>query len=223
MVDDHVLFVTRTLRRAGVPPSELDDEVQQTFIVAARRLEDVQLGAERQFLYQVALNTAAHLRRKMARRREVLDDRVPERIEALATPEQLTGRKEMRQLLDEVAARMDESLYEVFKLFEFEQVNRNEIAARLGIPRGTVASRIRRARAQFRKHAGAIDIAWDLGSEGGKQIEEPKVLSREKMSNLMCALLDAGASPAVSTSMRVRTLAAVGLDGGQRGAREGAA
>ena len=219
MVEDHVRFVTRTLRRAGVPPSELDDEVQQTFIVAARRLEDVQLGAERQFLYQVALNTAAHLRRKMARRREVLDNRVPERIEALATPEQLTSRKEMRHLLDEVAGRMDESLYEVFRLFEFEQVNRNEIAARLGIPRGTVASRIRRARAQFRKHAGAIDIAWDLGSEGGKQIEEPEVLTGEKLSKLMRALLDAGTSPGVSTSTRVRTLAAVGLDGARR-ARE---
>ena len=210
IVEDNVRIVTRTLRRAGVSSSELDDEVQKTFIIAAKRLDDVALGAERQFLHQVALNVAAHFRRKMARRREILDDRVPERVESLATPEQLTSRKEMRQLLDEVAARMDASLYDVFKLFAFEQVNRNEIAARLGLPRGTVASRIRRAQAQFRKHAGAIDIAWDLGSDG-KQIEEPEVLSREKMSRLMRALLDAGASRGATASVRAGTLASLGL------------
>jgi RNA polymerase sigma-70 factor, ECF subfamily len=212
MVDENIDFVTRTLRKAGVPLCELDDEVQKTFIIAANRIENVLPGAERSFLYQVALHTAAHVRRKLARRREVMDDRVPERIEALATPEHLAGRKEMRRLLDEVAARLSKPLYEVFKLFEFEQTNLGEIAARLGVPRGTVASRLRRARAQFRKDAAAIDFAWDLGSEGGNEIEEPAVLTREKTSTLMEALLRAGASPGASASMRVGTLAVLGFD-----------
>ena len=45
VVDDNVDFVRRTLRKAGVPPAELDDEVQRTFIVVAERLERVQPGA----------------------------------------------------------------------------------------------------------------------------------------------------------------------------------
>ena len=159
MIDDNVRFVGRILRKAGVPPSELDDQIQQTFIVAAARLEEVRLGAERSFLYQVALNMAAHVRRKMARRREVLEDRVPERVEAFVTPEHLTSRKEMRRLLDKVAARMDPAFYEVFNLAAFEGANLKEIATRLGLPRGTVASRLRRARAQFRQHASEIDFA----------------------------------------------------------------
>jgi RNA polymerase sigma-70 factor (ECF subfamily) len=212
LVDEHIRFVTRTLKRAGVPPCDLDDEVQQTFIVAARRLDDMELGSERQFLYQVALNTAAHVRRRLARRREVMDDRVPEGVEAVATPEHLTSRKQMRRLLDEVAARMSKPLYEVFNLFEIEQANLAEIAARLAIPRGTVASRLRRARAQFRKDAAAIDFAWDLGSEGASPIEEPGVLSRESMSALMLALLRAGASRGASASVRVGTLAVLGFD-----------
>jgi len=210
MVDDNMRFVARILRKAGVPASDLDDQIQQTFIVAAARLEQVRLGAERSFLYQVALNMAAHVRRKMARRREVLEDRVPERIESLATPEHLTSRKEMRRLLDEVAARMDPPFYEVFNLAAFEGANLKEIATRLGLPRGTVASRLRRARAQFRQHASEIDFAWDLGSEPG-QFEEPAVLSREKLSKLTRALLGVGASRRASDATRTGTLAVLGL------------
>ncbi len=212
LVDEHIPFITRTLKRAGVPPCDLDDEVQHTFIVAARRLDDMELGAERQFLYQVALNTAAHVRRRLARRREVMDDRVPEGVEAVATPEHLTSRKQMRRLLDEVAARMSQPLYEVFNLFEFEQANLAEIAARLAIPRGTVASRLRRARVQFRKDAAAVDFAWDLGGVGASPIEEPEVLSRNNVSRLMEALLRAGASRGASASIRVGTLAVLGFD-----------
>ena len=54
-----------------MPPSELDDEVQRTFITVARRIADVRAGAERSFLFQVAINMAAHARRDLARRREV--------------------------------------------------------------------------------------------------------------------------------------------------------
>ena len=220
IVRDNKLFITRTLIRAGVPRSELDDQVQQTFIVAAARLQDMQVGAERMFLYQVALNLAAHMRRTLARRREVSDDRMPEQVEAFATPEHLASRSEMRRLLDEVAARMDRSLYEVLNLYEFEGASLKQIAARFHLPRGTVASRLRRARAQFRKHATEIDLAWDLGSAAGKQLEEPKVMSRESMSMLMQALLGAGASPRPSDAMRAGTLAALGLAAPRRLGRD---
>ena len=106
---------------------------------------------------------------------------------------------------------MNASLYEVFNLFAFEGANLTEIAARLRLPRGTVASRLRRARVQFRKHAGEIDLAWDLGSEDGKQLEDPEVLRCEKSSKLTRALLRAGTTGRASNSMRVGTLAVLGL------------
>jgi RNA polymerase sigma-70 factor (ECF subfamily) len=96
MVDQHVDFVARVLRNAGTPSSDIDDEVQRTFIIAARRLDDVRPGAEKSFLFRIALNLAAHVRRTLARRREVSGDQAPERIEAFATPEQLTDRKSSR-------------------------------------------------------------------------------------------------------------------------------
>jgi len=157
MVDQHVNFVARVLRNAGTPDAEIDDEVQRTFITAARRLDDVRAGAEKGFLFKIALNLAAHARRTMARRREVLAEEAPERIDTLATPEALTDQKRMRQLLDGVLDKMDESLRVVFVLYEFEEMNMSEIADVLEIPRGTVASRLRRARTEFRERVGALE------------------------------------------------------------------
>jgi RNA polymerase sigma-70 factor (ECF subfamily) len=157
MVDQHVNFVARVLRNAGTPDAEVDDEVQRTFITAARRLDDVRPGAEKGFLFKIALNLAAHSRRTMARRREVLSEEAPERIDMLATPEALTDQKRMRQLLDGVLDKMDEALRVVFVLYEFEEMNMSEIADVLEIPRGTVASRLRRAREEFRERVGALE------------------------------------------------------------------
>lgn len=148
-VDSHLDFVARVLRNAGTPAAEVDDAVQRTFIVAARRFDDVRPGSERGFLLQIALNVAAHARRSAARRREVPSSEMPERIDA-DTPEHLTSMKRDRQLLERILDRLSEDLRTVFVLFEFEELTMAEIAEALEIPPGTVASRLRRAREQFR-------------------------------------------------------------------------
>jgi RNA polymerase sigma-70 factor (ECF subfamily) len=211
MVDEYLEFVARTLRKGGVPTADLDDEIQRTFITVARRIDDVDMGAERSFLFQVAVNLASHWRRKLARRREVLDDRTPERVETLATPEHLTGRKQLRELLDDIVGGMDASLRTVFLLHELEEMNLTEIAAHLAIPRGTVASRLRRARAEIRQHLRAIEFARDLGTTTAQGIETPVFLRREKSSPFWCALLETGLFTPASSAMRMKTLTALGL------------
>ena len=214
MLDEHVRFVRRTLSNAGVPKADIDDEVQRTFMIATRRLEDVVRGAERQFLFQVALNVAAHTRRRLARRREVSGDQAPERIEAIATPENLAERKHIREMVDGILDRMHESLRAVLVLFAFEEMNMHEIAATLGIPRGTVASRIRRARAQFREYAQAVNLAPPVNGVARK---DERVLWRGKSaSTLEQLLLAAGASAPECAAMRAKTLFALGLVAPQR-------
>jgi RNA polymerase sigma-70 factor (ECF subfamily) len=218
MVDQHAGHVTLVLRRAGVPPSELDDEVQRTFMVAARRIDDVRLGRERGFLVQVAQNVAWHARRKLARRREVLEGDPPERIETVATPEFLADRKQMRQLLDNIVGSLPGGLRVVFTMFAFEEMNMSEIARALRLPRGTVASRLRRARARFRQHVAAIQLRGTVSAEAGRRIAEPAPLRREQVSALEHALLAAGVSAHASTSALAKILAALGLPqpGGRR-------
>lgn len=157
LVERYIDFVARVLRNAGTPQADIDDEVQRTFIVAARRIDDVRPGSEKSFLLQTALHLAAHARRTIARRREVGADSVPERSDFAATPEQLTDQKRVRQLLDQVLGRMTDDLRTVFVLFELEEMSMAEIADVLGIPQGTVASRLRRARADFRARVSTIE------------------------------------------------------------------
>jgi RNA polymerase sigma-70 factor (ECF subfamily) len=214
LVDENTKFVARTLRRAGVPPSDIDDEIQRTFVTVARRLDDVEVGAERSFLFQVALNTASHARRKVARRRELLPpDGPPERIEVTATPEYFTQRRQMGKLLEGLIAGIPEPLRFVFTLFTFDDMNLTEIAAMLRIPRGTVASRLRRAREYLRRQEAAIELAWDLGIEGTGLDSEPETLLRAQSRPIVDALLWAGKAIPASAATTMKTLVALGLSG----------
>jgi RNA polymerase sigma-70 factor, ECF subfamily len=120
IVDNYVDFVARVLRNCGTPEADIDDEVQGTFIVAARRLDEIHPGAEKGYLFRVAANRAAHARRTAARRREVAAAGLPELIESSATPEALTDQKMMRELLERILEQMDESLRAPLVLYEFE-------------------------------------------------------------------------------------------------------
>lgn len=156
MVEQYSGFIERVLRKEGVSSANLDDEVQRTFIVAAGRLEQLQVGAERSFLHQVALYVASHARRRTARSREDATDDPPERDDAAPSAEQLIDHKRMQELLDRVVDCLDEPARAVFILHAFQDKSLTEIAATLRIPRGTAASRLRRARRQLREHAAAI-------------------------------------------------------------------
>jgi RNA polymerase sigma-70 factor (ECF subfamily) len=166
LIDQYLDFVARVLRNAGVPEAQIDDDVQRTFIAVARRLDDVRPGSEKSFLLQSALRIAAHARRTVARRREVHSDEIPEIVNSLATPEHLTDQKRARQLLDHVLSQMESDLRTVFLLYEFEEMSMAEIAGVLRIPQGTVASRLRRARAEFRDRVRALEGSFkaEVGS-----------------------------------------------------------
>lgn len=153
MFNEHRGFVAHTLLGAGVSQSDLDDEVQRAFMIAARRLDDVRHGSERGFLYRVARNLAAHAQRTRTRRREDLSGdllEVPDGSEALASPETLVHRRQMWTLLTGALDRMHDSLRTVFVLCDLEGTPRDEIAAMLKLPGGTVASQLRLARKQIR-------------------------------------------------------------------------
>jgi RNA polymerase sigma-70 factor, ECF subfamily len=156
LVDRYVDFVARVLRNAGTPEAEIDDDVQRTFIAVANRLDDVRPEAEKSFLLQTALRMAAHARRTLARRREVHDSDAQLRIQVPIQTEQLLDQKRARELLDEVLETMAPDLRMVFVLYELEELSMIEISAALEIPQGTVASRLRRARADFRERVRAL-------------------------------------------------------------------
>jgi RNA polymerase sigma-70 factor, ECF subfamily len=142
-------FVWRVLRRLGMAESDADDAAQQVFVVAAKRLADIELGSERAFLFSTAMNVAAHARRSHERRREVPDVELEERRDSVPGLEEILDRRRAREMLDELLAAMPLELRVVFVLYEVEELTMAEIAKLVELPPGTVASRLRRAREDF--------------------------------------------------------------------------
>jgi len=148
----HAHFIARSLRRLGVPAGEVEDAVQEVFVIASRRIETIGMGAERSFLYGTAMRVASNVRR-VDRRTQAR--RSPEDVEATAeidprpNPEDLVDRSQARATLDAVLETMSVEMRAVFTLFELEEMTTNEIAALLGVPAGTVSSRLWRAREHF--------------------------------------------------------------------------
>jgi RNA polymerase sigma-70 factor (ECF subfamily) len=152
LVQDHFDFIWRSLRRLGVPHTDVDDCAQQVFWVAARKLALIAEGSERAFLFSTALRVASDARRSRVRRREVpQEEETRETHDTGPRPDEIADQKRARALLDEVLAQMSLDLRTVFVLFELEELTTQEIAALLDLPTGTVASRLRRAREEFQK------------------------------------------------------------------------
>jgi RNA polymerase sigma-70 factor (ECF subfamily) len=154
--DANLDFVWRSLRRLGVPQLVVDDATQEVFLVASRRLADIEVGRERSFLFATALRVASDARRASARRGK-RDDRALERIADDAPgPDELADRRRARALLDRVLDTLDLELRAVFVLYELEEMTMVEIASILDLAQGTVASRLRRARQAFKVAASRL-------------------------------------------------------------------
>jgi RNA polymerase sigma-70 factor, ECF subfamily len=148
----HHLTVWRTLRRIGLSPDAAADATQQTFLVAAERLDDIHSDSERAFLIGTALRTAHSLRRTTARWQ--LDEEMDARI---AIARDAGDAHADVELCDLALSKVKSDLAEVFVLYEVAGLSSPEIAALLQIPLGSVASRLRRGREQFRAAVARIE------------------------------------------------------------------
>jgi RNA polymerase sigma-70 factor, ECF subfamily len=150
MVDLHWSSLGRALRNFGVADADLDDALQQAYVVAATKVDAIELGKERAFLLGTCVHVAARLRRAKGRAREIADydldaiasDAVPADVQLDAE----RAREDLARILDALGPE----LREVFVLYEIEELTMAVIASALDVPPGTVASRLRRAREEFR-------------------------------------------------------------------------
>lgn len=156
LVTDHLDFVWRSLRRFGVPTADVDDAAQQVFLIVNDKLAKIQPGSERSFLVGVATRVASHARRAYNRREVAQQKLSTNPLEVSLDPEQLTERLQARELLDRVLDAMPQDLRAVFVLFELEELSIDQVARLLVIPRGTVATRLRRAREVFHEQAKLV-------------------------------------------------------------------
>jgi RNA polymerase sigma-70 factor (ECF subfamily) len=164
MFDAHYDAIWRTVRRLGVPDGLAPDAAQRVFVVAAGKLDTIVPGEEGRFLYGVALRVASEIRRRDPARREVADEALLATLADDAPgPEDALLEGEARAALDEVLASMPDDLREVLVLVELEGLPVAEVAAVLGVPVGTAASRLRRAREAFQEGARRLRARMAYG------------------------------------------------------------
>ena len=148
----HHATVWRVLSRRGLSPEAVEDATQETYLLAAERLDDIRPESERAFLVATALRIAHSLGRKTVRWE--LDDDMDQRLSG--NRDASDTRADM-QLCNLVLSKVDPDLAEVFVLYELEGLTAPEISELLQIPLGSAASRLRRAREQFRSAAARVE------------------------------------------------------------------
>jgi RNA polymerase sigma-70 factor (ECF subfamily) len=158
---DHFDTLWRLAFRLGAPPENVDDVVQEAFITAAQRANEIARGSERAFLIAVTVRVCANQRRRHKLRRERTADLAHGNGTAVAADaEQLLAQKQLRQLLDLALDALPPEQRSVLVLHEIEGFSAAEIAELLQLPMGTVGSRLRRARSKFSKAAERLRSRW---------------------------------------------------------------
>jgi len=157
LFDSYFAFVWRTARRLGIPEANLDDVVQETFLVAYRRRDDFEgRSSVKTWLYGIAFNVVrAHRRELGAKYPAALDAERRADPEELADgaegPHECAVKQQAVRFVDAFLRDLNEDQRDVFVLAELEQLTAPEIVAVLGVPLNTIYSRLRLARVEFGK------------------------------------------------------------------------
>src|SRR5688572_18292724 len=109
------------------------------------------------WLFGIALRVAAAHHRRAHRRLERLDAQPAlDHVSLSHDPEEDTARREARDRVLSILDAMDLEKRAVFVMFELEEMAAPEIARELGIPVGTVYSRLDAARKEFTRAAARL-------------------------------------------------------------------
>jgi RNA polymerase sigma factor (sigma-70 family) len=149
-----------------------DDLAAEVFLVAfaQRQRYDLAHDSARPWLYGIATNLiGTHHRQERRRYRELArsqaqvvplsdEDQVADRVSASAAGPALTA----------ALAGLDQADRDVLLLVALAGLSYPEVARSLGIPYGTVCSRLSRARRQLRAALGGVNPAADLQARGSE-------------------------------------------------------
>jgi len=155
-------FVWLTLQRMGIRHPDLEDVFQDVFVIAHKRIHTYNRQAKLSaWLYGICLRSVAAHRRRAFRRRER-----PDGLEAsvgqpgserwhsqIAAPDDRVRELERQAVLNELLDTLDPDHRAVVVMFEVEEYNCDSISELIGVPVGTVHSRLHTARRKLAQAA----------------------------------------------------------------------
>jgi RNA polymerase sigma factor (sigma-70 family) len=153
-------YVANAVRSFGVAHDEVEDAVQEVFLVLYRRWAELDCALPvRTWLYGVARRVSGNRRRARARR-NLGHLRARERHETDVLPEAPSPRpddqvaaKQAAGLLQAILTRLPPARRVVYLLTVVDELTAAEVAVRVRRPRNTVSSQLRIARSEIRQLA----------------------------------------------------------------------
>lgn len=146
----HADFVWRSLQRCGLQSVDLEDAFQDVFVVVHEKLGSFRGESKlTTWLFGICLRVAKKQRRFAVFRRFTVDR--PVEVPDGRTPERELERRQAHEAVEAILGGMTPEQRAVFTMFEFERIDCIEIAETMGVPVGTVYSRLHAARAHFRR------------------------------------------------------------------------
>ncbi len=149
VVGRHGPMVLRVCRRILTDSHDADDAFQVTFLVLARKARSIARREQlANWLYGVAVRTANEVRKSAARRRA--REAHVELIARADSPRDEAA-DELRLVLDDELSRLPEAFRAAIVLCDLEGKTHKEAALLLGVPVGTVSSRVSRGHSLLRR------------------------------------------------------------------------
>jgi RNA polymerase sigma factor (sigma-70 family) len=193
LVRRHGPMVWGVCRRVLRDYHHAEDAFQATFLVLVRKAASIttrELLAN--WLYGVAHRTALKARQTAARRRKRESPAATMPEPAATGPERADG---LRLLLDEELSGLPDKYRVAVVLCDLEGKTRKEAARRLGVPEGTVASRLTRARGMLARRlarrglalCGAALTAALAQERASARVPAPVVATTKKAVTLVAA------------------------------------
>jgi RNA polymerase sigma-70 factor (ECF subfamily) len=150
-------FVTRLMRRLGVPSADVEDAAQEVLLISYRRQKDVGADDDRRaWFYQtaryVSCNRLRALRREAQRRSFAPLDVEAQRAEAACAPDDWLASRQLCQLLSGALEQLRQEQRSVLLSSVLDEHSVAEIALEQDAAPATVASRLRVGRRALRRH-----------------------------------------------------------------------
>jgi RNA polymerase sigma-70 factor (ECF subfamily) len=147
--DAHFAYVCASLRRLGIADPDREDAAIEVFLrVHAHLAEYDPRRPIRPWLFAFAARVASEFRRSARRTAPMVQVDLTSRVPAPAEAPALDA-TDARNLVLAALETLDDDKREVLVLHDLDECTVPDIAAALGLPVGTVYTRLRAARAQF--------------------------------------------------------------------------
>lgn len=149
----HAPFVWASLQRLGVRDPDLDDVLQEVFVVVHQKIATFDGSSKMTtWLFGICMRVASAYRRRGFRRKETcVAEPAADAVASCVSPEDAMAAEQSRRRLAELLDELDLEKRAVFVMFEIDEMPCEQIAQIVGVPVGTVYSRLHAARKDFQK------------------------------------------------------------------------